>query len=283
VPVPTGPAARRVDRGVTIELRDARVLRGGREALVVDELRITPGVTTLIGPNGSGKSTMLHLIAGLLPAATGTVRFDGAERSSRRVAYVLQTQPATAHLLITAREVVALALAADRGPFRRLRPQDQARIDEAMERVEIADLGRRHLAELSGGQRQRVFVAQGLAQQSRVLLLDEPTAGLDLPSTQAIERVVAAERAAGRTVVVASHDLDEAARSDAVVLLNKTVVVAGHPAEALRSGALRRAYGGRVLDLGEDVIAVDDGVHHEHGHHHHEHELPGRSGTHVDG
>lgn len=262
--------------GVAIRIRDVRVIRGGSTALRIDALDIEPGVTALVGPNGSGKSTLLHAIAGLLPLATGTVDISGTRGdSSNRVAYVLQTQPAAAHLLVTAREVVALGRSADRGPFARLHRTDHDLIDLAMERVSIRELGRRHLAELSGGQRQRVFVAQGLAQAAEVLLLDEPVAGLDMTSAQSIRRIIDAERDAGRTVVVATHDLREASSADHVVLLDKTVVVCGPPQNALTSANLRRAYGGRVLDLGDEVIAVDDGVHHgdpDHEHH------SGRSG-----
>jgi ABC-type Mn2+/Zn2+ transport system ATPase subunit len=249
------------------------VARGHTTVLTVDHLELRPGVTAVVGPNGSGKSTLLHAISGLL-SSTGTVSVFGRRpvESRRRVAYVLQTQHASEHLLVTAREVVAMARAADRGAFAPLRRADRAIVDEAMHRLEIAELGRRHLAEMSGGQRQRVFVAQGLAQRADILLLDEPVAGLDLVSSQNIRRVIAEERAAGRTIVVATHDLDEAARADHVVLLNGEVIAAGAPAAVLTPENLRIAYGGRVLELGDGVVAVDDGVHHddlEHVHHDH--------------
>lgn len=262
--------------GVGIRIRGARVIRGGTTVLTIDALDIEPGMTALIGPNGSGKSTLLHVIAGLLPLATGTVDISGARGDpSNRVAYVLQTQPATAHLLVTTREVVALGRSADRGPFGRLHRADHDLIDLAMDRVSIRELGRRHLAQLSGGQRQRVFVAQGLAQDAEVLLLDEPVAGLDLTSAQSIRRIIDAERDAGRTVVVATHDLHEAASADRVVLLDQTVIAAGPPGTTLTPANLRRAYGGHVLDLGDQVIAVDDGVHHDNPDHDHH---AGRSG-----
>lgn len=125
---------------------------------------------------------------------------------------------------------------------------------------------------MSGGQRQRVFVAQGLAQEADILLLDEPVAGLDIVSIGQIRKIIEEERAAGRTVVVATHDLDEAARSDHVVLVKGRVVSSGPPAEALTPEHLVAAYGGRVLQLGDEVVAIDDGVHHEdHEHHHHDH------------
>jgi ABC-type Mn2+/Zn2+ transport system ATPase subunit len=265
----TASTDRRSD--ATVALRDVKVVRGDDTALDVESLDLRPGVTALIGPNGSGKSTLLHAVAGLLPLATGSI-----ERREGSIAYVLQTPPSAAHLLVTAREVVALARAAERGAFGRMRAADRDLVERSMERLEITDLARRHLAELSGGQRQRVFVAQGLAQDAPVLLLDEPTAGLDLASSQAITRIVEGERAAGRTVVIATHDLDEAATADHVVLLNSVVIASGTPSDVLTGANVRRAYGGRVLELGEGIVAIDDGVHH----HHHEHDHhAGRSGT----
>ncbi len=249
-----------------IQVRDVRVQRGGKEVLHVDRLDIPTGVTALVGPNGSGKSTLLHAIAGVLPIRSGSIEVNGD------VAYVLQTQHASEHLLVTAGEVVALARAAERGPFGRLRASDRAAILRAMERLDVADLAKRHLAEMSGGQRQRVFVAQGLAQDAEVLLLDEPVAGLDIVSIRQIRRIISEERDAGRAVIVATHDLDEAARADNVVLVNGAVISSGPPTEALTPEHLRAAYGGRVLELGDDLVAVDDGVHPtDHEHHHHDH------------
>lgn len=254
-------------------MNDVQVRRARTVVLHIGELTIRPGVTAVVGPNGSGKSTLLHAISGLLPA-TGTIEVLGrAPRETRReVAYVLQAQHASQHLLVTSREVVALARAARRGAVGRLRRDDRAAVDEAMSRLEVTDLARRHLAEMSGGQRQRVFVAQGLAQQAQILLLDEPVAGLDLASTQGIRRVMGEERAAGRTIVVATHDLAEAAHADQVVLLDGRVIAAGPPDEVLVAANLRAAYGGRLLDLGEGRVVLDDGIHHQdHEHTHHDH------------
>ena len=249
-----------------VEIHDVRVHRGGHEVLHVEHLEIPIGVTALVGPNGSGKSTLLHAIADVLPTRSGSITVNGD------VAYVLQTQHASEHLLVTAGEVVALARAAERGPFRRLKADDRSAIRTAMERLGVADLSKRHLAEMSGGQRQRVFVAQGLAQNADVLLLDEPVAGLDIVSIRQIRQIINEERDAGRAVVVATHDLDEAARADHVVLVNGTIISSGTPAAALTPENLKAAYGGRVLELGDDLVAIDDGVHHaDHEHHHHDH------------
>lgn len=247
-----------------IRLRSLAVDRGRRRVLTVDELVLRPGVTTLIGPNGSGKSTLLHVIAGMLDPVSGTLTIDGRSPLAmrRQIAYVLQTTGVTAGVPVTVAETVALGRAATLGPFRPLRRADRIAIDDAMARLDIGDLRRRHLAELSGGQRQRVFVAQGLAQHAAVLLLDEPMAGLDLPSAELIRAVVSEERAAGRVVVIATHDLAEASRSDTAVLLAGRVVAAGSPVDVLRPEHLRAAYHGQLLDLGDHVLALDEGGHH---------------------
>lgn len=243
---------------MSIELRNVRAERGGRAVLDVDHLVIPEGYTTLVGPNGSGKSTLLHVVARLITPTRGTV----TSTSSLRPAYVLQSQHASEQLLVTAREIVALGRAPSRGLIGRLGRDDRRAITDAMDRLDIADLASRHVADMSGGQRQRVFVAQGLAQHSDVLLLDEPVAGLDLASVQTIGRAIEAERAAGRTVVVATHDLEEAARADFVAMLSGRVVACGAPDEVLRAEYLREAYSGRVLEVDGDVITVDDDHHH---------------------
>ncbi len=248
-----------------ITIRNLTVHRGTAAVLSIDALDVPAGVTALVGPNGSGKSTLLHAIAGLLPTS-GELRVLGKSPAESRqsVAYVLQTQHVATQLPVTAREVVSLGRTPTIGPVRRLRRSDHDAIERALSRMELKGLAHRHLTELSGGQRQRVFIAQGLVQDAEVLLLDEPLAGLDLASAEQIGSAVATERAAGRTVIIATHDLDEAARADYVVLLAGHVVAAGAPPHVLTPANLRVAYAGRILDLDGGAIALDDGAHHDH-------------------
>jgi len=259
---PTRDLARSVagTDGPSVSFDGVQVERDHEVVLDVDRLDLDAGYTALVGPNGSGKSTMLHAIAGLLRPAVGKVTVGSSGSRARDVAYVLQSQHASEHLLVTAREVVQLARRGRR--FGQAGRADRQVVSETMERLGVADLANRHLADMSGGQRQRVFIAQGLAQDADILLLDEPVAGLDLASEQTIRRAIDEECASGRTVVVATHDLDEASRADRVVMLNGTVIAAGSPAEVLRPEFLRQAYRGRVLELGDGSIAVDDDHHH---------------------
>ena len=149
-----------------------------------------PGITAIIGPNGSGKSTILNAIAGLLSPLSGSIDVAGRRPGERRISYVLQTTKVNDHLPVTVEEVVTMGRYASAGWFSRLKTGDRERVQSAMDRTGATDLRRRHLDELSGGQRQRAFLAQGLAQDHDILLLDEPLSGIDHPTARAIDQVI---------------------------------------------------------------------------------------------
>ena len=215
-------------------------------------------VTAVIGPNGSGKSTVLHAIAGLLAPVAGTLEVAARSNGSRRIAYVVQSTKTSDALPVTVREVVTMGRYAAR---RRLTGEDRARVDEALERVGLTALAARHLSDLSGGQRQRVFVAQGLAQDHDLLLLDEPLTGIDLPTARAIDRVIHDELARGCTIVLTTHDLSEASVADHVVLMAGRVVASGRPDEVLTPEYLAAAYGSSLLHVEEGKVFFDDPAH----------------------
>jgi ABC-type Mn2+/Zn2+ transport system ATPase subunit len=257
------------DSPVQVRLDDVAVERGGRRVLHHVTADFDAGtVTALIGPNGAGKSTLLHVVAGILPVVEGTVSVsDGSGRASaERVAYVLQGTQVSEHLPVSVREVVTMGRYARAGLLGRLGVDDRRAVDGAMERLDVADLAHRQVRDLSGGQRQRAFVAQGLAQEADVLLLDEPITGLDVVSQRLILEAIAAERAAGRVVISSTHDLGEAAHADQVVLLAGRVVAAGPPGGVLVAEHLAAAYGQRLVTLGDNVIMLDDAPHHDHDH-----------------
>lgn len=220
----------------------------------------------LIGPNGSGKSSILRAAAGLLPPQSGTLTVAAATRPGG-VALVLQTTEVDRTLPLTVGEAVAMGRYPHLGLLRRAGAGDRAAVDRALERMDITDLRRRQIHELSGGQRQRVLVAQGLAQEADLLLLDEPVTGLDVVSRTLIDEAVAAERAAGRTILTTTHDLADARRADVVLLLANRLVAAGAPEDVLATEPLRDAYGGRLVTMGGDVVLLDD-PHHGHAHAH---------------
>jgi manganese transport system ATP-binding protein len=243
------------------------VTYGDHVALDAVDLAVQPGQTvSIIGPNGSGKSTLLAAIAGLVEPTSGHVTVERAQ-----VALVLQSTDVDPSLPITVLETVTMARYARAGLFRRLRADDRDAVRTAMSRTDVDKLAQRQLHDLSGGQRQRVLVAQGLAQEAELLLLDEPLTGLDVVSQQVILDVVQEERAGGRSVVMTTHSLQEAASCDIVVLLAGRMIAAGSPAEVIVAGNLQAAFGAHVLGLASGQLLLDD----HHDHHHHD---PGASG-----
>ena len=216
-------------------------------------------LTAIIGPNGSGKSTLLHALGGLIEPQDGHLEVLGGtpEAAKSRVSYVMQSVAFPEGVPLSVREVVKMGRYPSSGWFRRFTAADRDRVDRVMERLRVTDLATRHLEELSGGQRQRVYVAQGLAQEHEVLLLDEPLTGLDIVSARTIDEIIHDETESGRTVVHTTHDLDEANAADHVVLMSGRVVAAGPPAEVLTESNLRVAY--NLGELHETTgLIVDD-------------------------
>lgn len=247
-----------------VEARGLELAYDGSIVVTASDFEMPAGrLTSVIGPNGAGKSTLLHAVAGILEPTRGELEVLGTRPTSanRRVAYVFQAAKVNEALPVTVREVVAMGRYARQGAFGRFTPADRRAVDEAMERLRISDLRHRHVRELSGGQRQRVFVAQGLAQEAELLLLDEPVTGLDIPTHERIDDAIEAEAARGTTVVVTTHDLDEARRADHVVLLAGRVVASGPPEVALADVNLTEAYGGHLLHFEEGRPILDDAAH----------------------
>lgn len=241
-----------------ISTTNLRVTYGDSVALTDVTMEI-PAASSLavIGPNGSGKSTLLGALAGTITASGGSATVSG-----RPPALVLQSTDVDRSLPITARDTVSLARYPTLGLFRRFSGADRAAVELAMKRLAVDDLAGHHFHDLSGGQRQRVLVAQGVAQETGVLLLDEPVTGLDVTSRAIILDLVDEEVAAGRTVVLTTHNLDEARRCDQVLLLDTTAIAVGTPDQVLTEENLRRAFGGRFIRVGDEFILDDP--HHSH-------------------
>lgn len=242
--------------------RDLIVQYGDATALDDSTFTIPAGtVTAVIGPNGSGKSTLLNTVAGLIQPTSGTIDVPARRNGSHRIAYVLQTTKINDTLPVSVQEVVMMGRYSELGSYRWIRPEDRAAVRSAMERTGIADLATRQLNELSGGQRQRVFVAQGMAQDHDLLLLDEPLTGIDFTTAQAIDDAIHDEIDRGCSVILTTHDLSEAQVADYVLLLSGRVVAAGTPDEVLTPEHLADAYGSALLHVSEDRIFLDDAAH----------------------
>jgi manganese transport system ATP-binding protein len=215
-------------------------------------------VTAVIGPNGSGKSTLLSALAGLIRPMAGSLE---VEPGPKRIAYVMQATKVNEALPVTVDEVVTMGRFAQLGPYRRLSGADRLAVREATERMGVADLRSRHLGQLSGGQRQRAFVAQGLAQDHDLLLLDEPLTGIDLPTAQAIDKIIHDEVSRGCSVVMTTHDLSEAHAADHVLLLAGRLVASGPPESVLTPENLNEAYIHALLHFEDGRLLVDDAAH----------------------
>lgn len=217
-------------------------------------LQIRAGaVTGLIGMNGSGKSTLFKTLTGAVQPTAGLVLLEGVTpataRRQRIIGYVPQSDQVDWSFPISVREVVMTGRYGGLGPTRRPRGQDRIAVEEALERVELTDLSDRQIGQLSGGQRKRAFVARGLAQQARILLLDEPFAGVDKRSEGMIVRLLREVAASGRTVLVSTHDLHALPQlADDAVLLRRQMIMQGTVATALRPENLALAFGLDVME-----------------------------------
>ena len=209
-------------------------------------LDMYPGeLLVLIGTNGSGKSTLLKTLAGLIHPVHGDLHVLGqhAGQLPTRVAYLPQ-HPVSSHTLpLQVRDVVTMGRFAHLGLFKRTSSSDRAIVNSAMQRTGIDEQANKPIRDLSGGQQQRTHLAQVLAREAEILLLDEPTAGLDINGRKLVAELIAAERARGVTVVMATHELADAAQATSVMLLAQRVVSMGPPQEALRDEYLRECFG----------------------------------------
>ncbi|HEY0470409.1 MAG TPA: metal ABC transporter ATP-binding protein [Kribbella sp.] len=221
---------------MAVEVTDLSVDLGGRLVLRGVDLQIRQGeVVAVLGTNGSGKSTLIRTVVGLLPPARGEVKLFGTPvprfRHWRRVGYVPQRITAAGGVPATVQEVVSSGLLSKRRLFSPLKAADRDAIEEALEIVDMADRRKDAVAELSGGQQQRVLIARALVPDPDLLILDEPTAGVDLASQGIFTEAIRERVARGTTVVMVSHDLGpmDALIDRSVVLRRGRIVYDGPP------------------------------------------------------
>jgi manganese/iron transport system ATP-binding protein len=220
---------------------------------------VDPGESVaLIGPNGAGKSTLLKAILGLVPVVQGSITVLGGPPAAvrRQVAYVPQADTLDAEFPVTAAQVVLMGRYPRVGWVRWPGRADRRAAAAALEEVGLAEQARERFGVLSGGQRQRVLLARAIAQQARLLLLDEPFNGIDAASEEQLLEALRRLRADGAAVVVSTHDLALAHLfCDEVCLLNRHQFAFGPTATTLTPELLRATYGGHALQLrGDSVI-----------------------------
>ena len=210
----------------------------------------------VLGPNGAGKSTLFGAAVGLIAPSAGSI-----ELHSRRVALVPQHLDVDPTFPVTVGDVVRMGRYGDLGWFGRAGPHDRALVADALEALGIEALEQRRFGLLSGGERQRALLAQAVAQDAEIVLLDEPLTGVDVPTQEAVRTLLGRWREAGRTVIVATHDLGSATRDyDLVLCLNRRVVAFGSP-DAVTEDVLYETFAGRIVRVGS--LMVDVSEHHE--------------------
>ena len=236
---------------MTLELRDAGIKVDERWLVRGASLSLRPGhLTALVGPNGSGKTTLLRLLGGLWRPTEGNALLDGNDLQTirrREIARRVAFTPQDTHLsfAFTVRDVVTMGRHPHLGRFERESERDRRAVEAAIRRADVAHLNDRLITELSGGERQRVLIARSLATEADTILLDEPTANLDIAHALDVLDLCRKLVDEGKAVALAIHDLNLAARyATEIVLVNEgTVITAGPHEEVLSDSAIREVFG----------------------------------------
>lgn len=200
----------------------------------------------LLGPSGSGKTTLLRTILGAVDIFQGEVEVEGVPTSQKKpkVGYVPQLETIDWNFPVTVQEVVLMGRAMDNRLFPWYRREDRMLAAEMMERLGISDLAKRHIRELSGGQQQRVFLARALVGSRRILLLDEPTSGVDIKTRDDVMHVLHELNHQGITIIMTTHEINAVAvHLPWIVCMNGRVLAEGPPAEVITSETLMLTYG----------------------------------------
>lgn len=247
----------------SLELKHVSVSYDGTAAL--DDVSFTvhrSDQVAVVGPNGAGKSTLFNVIAGIVKPQQGSVRVYGSGPHKHIcVGYVPQRSRIDWRFPVSVRDTVMMGRIGKMGLFRWPSRRDHRIVEAALDQVEMTHLAQRQIGELSGGQQQRVFLARALAQESELLLLDEPLAGLDMPAQESFLAILGTLQDTGITILIATHDLNQAAQIFShIMLLNHRLVAFGGPQDVLTEAALAQAYGDQmhVVHTEEGSVIVTD-------------------------
>lgn len=246
-----------------LKVSDLEVRYNGTTALSTISFELQGGEqVAVVGPNGAGKSTLFKAIAGVLSPSSGQVALSGHEPSGHIcIAYLPQRSEVDWSFPVTVQDVVMMGRVSKMGFLRGPGAADWQLVSDALALVRLESLANRQISELSGGQQQRMFIAQALAQEAELLMMDEPLSGLDLPSQDEVLHILEELKQRDVTVMVATHDLGQAAdRFDVVMLLNRKLLGFGRAADVFTPEILQQAYGNhlQLIETENGILAVGD-------------------------
>ncbi len=244
-----------------IEVHNLTVVYDRKPAIWNIDFTLPKGqIIGVMGPNGSGKSTLLKAIMGVVNANTGWVKVAGEdiEGVRKRVSYVPQRQSVDWDFPATVWDVVAMGRFALKGVFKKLNADDRSVIEESLKKVNMYTFANRQISQLSGGQQQRAFLARALAQEADIYLMDEPFAGVDASTEEAIVQLLKQMKKEGKTLLVVHHDLHTAQNYfEWLVLLNTRLVASGPLTEVFDTALLEDTYGGTLTTLTKVAELLD--------------------------
>jgi zinc/manganese transport system ATP-binding protein/zinc transport system ATP-binding protein len=240
-----------------IELKDVSFQYGSEPVLQNVFLHLHPGqFAALVGPSGAGKTTLLKLILGVIQPTHGEICVDGCAVDvgrSLRIGYVPQLETVDWNFPVTVQQVVLMGRVQRTSRLPWHGHEDKHRAQEVLERLGIAELAHRHIRDLSGGQQQRTFLARALIAEPDLLVLDEPTSGVDLRTAEGVLHMLAHLNQHGMTVLMTTHDLNAAAaHAPWVICLNRSVIAQGAPEEVFMPEILNATYNGDMVVIRQD-------------------------------
>ena len=251
-----------------LEINDITVTyKNGHTALYDATVSIPHGsITALVGVNGSGKSTLFKAIMGFVTLAKGDVKILGQDVKtalrSNQVAYVPQNEEIDWNFPVLVKDVVMMGRYGYMNMLRIPSKNDKKIVDESLQRVSMVEFKDRQIGELSGGQKKRVFLARALAQESKIILLDEPFTGVDVKTEDQIMSLLRELREDGKVMLVSTHNLGSVPEfCDRAILINETILVSGTTEEVFTQENLQLAFGGvlrRFVLSGKDLHDDDD-------------------------
>ncbi len=243
---------------LSIQLENITVAYHDKVALHGVNLSLKPGaIVGLVGMNGSGKSTLFKTIMGFITPTTGRVQIEGLpiHLAQKRgcVAYIPQTEQVDWQFPVSVQDIVMMGRYGYMNWLRIPRPVDRRIVQDSLQRVDMWALRNRQIGELSGGQKKRAFLARALAQQAKVLLLDEPFNGVDVKTEQAMINLLIELRHLGHTILVSTHDLSSISTfCDQTIFINQTILAYGATQEVFTPENLSRTFGGFVPAIPTD-------------------------------